>query len=254
MSHRTIAALTLAGVCGLAAPAHAWQLTWLGHAGFLIEARDGTRVLVDPWLQNPKFPKGYKWPDKVDAVLVSHGHFDHASSASDLSTRFKAPIIGCFELVSQLQPKGGTPGIGSNVGGTIAVKGMRISMVPAVHSSSLGGQGQAPIYAGAPVGFVLHADGEPTLLHAGDTGLTRDFEAIRDAFKPQIALVPIGGHFTMDPQQAALAALYLGVKQVVPMHYGTFPLLKGTPAELTKALKDSDVQVREFAPGQKAWL
>ncbi|HEY9856251.1 MAG TPA: metal-dependent hydrolase [Stenomitos sp.] len=255
MSFRTLAAvLTVAGVVTLAAPAHAWQLTWLGHAGFLIEAKDGTRILVDPWLQNPKFPKGYQWPDRVDAILVTHGHFDHASSAADLSTRFKAPIIGCFELVNQLQPKGGTPGIGGNVGGTVDVKGVRVSMVPAIHSSSLMGPNQETLYAGTPVGFVLQAKGEPTLMHAGDTGLTRDFETIRDVYKPRIGLLPIGGHFTMDPAQAAIAARYLGVQNVVPMHYGTFPLLKGTPAELKEALKGTSIQVHELTPGQKTTL
>lgn len=254
MFHRTLAALTIAGVCAYAAPAHAWQVTWLGHAGFLIEAKDGTRILVDPWLQNPKFPKGYQWPDRVDAILVTHGHFDHAGSAGDLSTRFKAPVVGCFELVNQVQPKGGTPGIGGNVGGTVEIKGVRVSMINAVHSSSLGGQEQAPTYAGAPVGFVLQASGEPTLVHAGDTGLTRDFEVVRDVYKPQVALLPIGGHFTMDPPQAAIAARYLGVKQVVPMHFGTFPALKGTPAELNEALGKSDIRVRELTPGQKTSL
>lgn len=246
--------LTIAGVCALAAPAHAWQLTWLGHSGYLIEAKDGTRVLIDPWLQNPKFPKGYQWPDRVDAILVTHGHFDHSGSAADLSTRFKAPIIGCFELVSLLQPKGGTPGIGGNVGGTVAIKGVRVTMVPAVHSSSLGGQDQPSIYAGVALGFVLQADGEPTLMHAGDTGLTRDFEAVRDVFKPQIALLPIGGHFTMDPAQAAVATRYLGAHHVVPMHYGTSPVLKGTPDELRQALKGTQAQVHELTPGQKSSL
>jgi L-ascorbate metabolism protein UlaG (beta-lactamase superfamily) len=242
------APLAAALVLGAGAPAYAWNVTWLGHAGFVIEAKDGTRVLVDPWLKGPTYPKGYNLPAKVDAILVSHGHFDHAGSATELSQKFKAPIVGCFELVSQLQPKG-IDGMGGNAGGTVQVKGISISMVGALHSSSLDGADGKPAYAGAPLGFVLQAKGEPTLYHAGDTGLTHDFMGIRDAYHPQIAMLPIGGHFTLDPKQAAIAASWLGVKKVVPMHFGTFGLLKGTPAQLRSAT-GAFVKVYDFTPGK----
>lgn len=253
MKQPLILALTAATAALYALPAQAWQVTWLGHSGFVVEAKNGTRLLIDPWLANPKFPKNYALPARVDAILITHGHFDHAGSATELSTRYHAPIVGCFELVNQLQPKG-VPGIGGNVGGTLRVKGVDVSLIPAVHSSSLSGENGAVTYAGAPVGFVLRAKGEKTLLHAGDTGLTRDYEAVREVFHPQIAMLPIGGYYTMDPPQAAIAARYLGVGQVVPMHYGTFPLLTGTPAALRRAVSGMDVTVRELKPGIRQTL
>ncbi|MDB5097634.1 MAG: yjfR [Cyanobacteria bacterium RYN_339] len=249
MKPTIVAPLDAMLVMSATAPAYAWNVTWLGHAGFLIEAKDGTRVLVDPWLKAPTYPKGYNLPDKIDAILVSHGHFDHAGSATELSQKYKAPIVGCFELTSQLQPKSGPEGIGGNAGGTVTVKGIQISMVGALHSSSLQGADGKPMYAGAPLGFVLAAKGEPTLYHAGDTGLTHDFMGVRDAFHPQIAFLPIGGHFTLDPREAAIAAAWLGVRRVVPMHFGTFPALSGTPAQL-RAATGSGVKVLDMVPGK----
>jgi L-ascorbate metabolism protein UlaG (beta-lactamase superfamily) len=243
-----IAPLAMAIVCGLPAPAFAWNVTWLGHAGFVVESKNGTRIMIDPWLKNPKFPQHYTMPKSVDAILVSHGHFDHAGSATELSRQFKAPVVGCFELTSLLAPKEGPEGIGGNVGGTVTIKGVQVSFISAVHSSSFSTGTGAPAYGGSPLGFVLQSAGEPTLMHAGDTGLTRDFEMVRDLYHPAIAMLPIGGHYTMDPKQAALAARWLGVRHVIPMHYGTFPALKGTPRELKKALA-GHVEVNEMVPG-----
>ncbi|MEB3222776.1 MAG: metal-dependent hydrolase [Candidatus Sericytochromatia bacterium] len=240
----TLAASVLLG----AAPAQAWTLTWLGHAGWVVESRGGTRLLIDPWLANPRFPRGYALPARVDAVLVSHGHSDHAESAAELSERHKAPIVGCYELVAALAPEAGPAGIGANIGGAVKVGDVTVHLTAAAHSSAIVQEGATPHYTGAPVGFVLMAPGERPLYHAGDTGLTREMETIRELYQPGIALLPIGGHFTMDPVQAAIASRWLGVKDVVPMHHGTFPVLSGKPTALRAALSRA-VRMTDPVPG-----
>jgi L-ascorbate metabolism protein UlaG (beta-lactamase superfamily) len=230
----------------------AWQVTWLGHSGFLIETKNGTRLLIDPWLASPTYPAGFQLPEPIDGILITHGHFDHAGSATELSSRYQAPIVGVFELASHFAPQDGPEGIGGNTGGTITIKGVQVTMVPAIHSSSIDQEGGAPVYTGNPVGFVLQMPGEKSLMHAGDTSLTQEFKMIGETLQPAVALLPIGGLFTMDPAQAATAAKWLGVDQVVPMHFGTFPALAGTPAQLRTALKGSNVTVTELTPGQSA--
>jgi L-ascorbate metabolism protein UlaG (beta-lactamase superfamily) len=213
------------------------EVTWWGHAGFFVHTPGGAVIAIDPWLNNPKAPQGVQPPEKLDAILVSHGHFDHAGSVKELATKTGAPVYGSYELINLL----GLPeaqAIGANAGGTFQVKDATIHLVEAVHSSSYSADGKSPAqYAGAPLGFVVEIANGPTLYHAGDTGVFAGMETIAAQFKPTVAMLPIGGHFTMGPAEAAQAARILKVQSIVPMHYGTFPLLKGTPEQLDGELK-----------------
>ncbi|WP_257454691.1 metal-dependent hydrolase [Archangium lipolyticum] len=213
------------------------EVTWWGHAGFFVRTPGGAVIAIDPWLGNPKAPQGVQPPETVDAILVTHGHFDHAGSAKELATKTGAQVFGSYELINLM----GLPqdkGVGANAGGTFQVKDVTIHFVEAVHSSSYAADDKSPPqYAGAPVGYVLEIANGPTLYHAGDTGVFASMATIAEQFKPTVAMLPIGGHFTMGPSEAAQAARLLKVKSLVPMHYGTFPLLKGTPEELEGQLK-----------------
>jgi L-ascorbate metabolism protein UlaG (beta-lactamase superfamily) len=213
------------------------ELTWWGHAAFIVRTPGGATLAIDPWLSNPKAPQGAQWPEQVDAILVSHGHFDHVGQTKELQQKTGAQVYGCYELVSLL----GVPqdkAMGGNVGGTFKVKDATIHFVEAVHSSSYAADEKSPSqYAGAPLGFVIQIDNGPTLYHGGDTGLFGGMSLIAERFKPTHALLPVGGHFTMDPAGAAQAARLLGNPTVVPMHYGTFPLLTGSPDKVEAELK-----------------
>jgi L-ascorbate metabolism protein UlaG (beta-lactamase superfamily) len=229
-----------------AATAGKTELTWWGHAAFILRTPGGATLAIDPWLTNPKAPQGAQWPEQVDAILISHGHFDHVGDAKALQQKTGAQVYGCYELVSLL----GVPqdkAMGGNVGGSFKVKDATIHFVEAVHSSSYAADEKSPSqYAGAPMGFVIQIDNGPTLYHGGDTGLFGGMSLIAERFKPTYALLPVGGHFTMDPAGAAQAARLLGNPTVVPMHYGTFPLLTGSPdkveAELKKAKSPAKVK------------
>jgi len=237
------------------------RITWYGHACFEIVTPGGRVVLIDPWFGNPSSPRAAATIDRCDVMLVTHGHSDHLGDAFDIARRTGPawPQIHELGLWTSVGAKAGdrTEVIGMNKGGTVEVRGLRVTMVPAEHSAGnlVDEAGDAPVHLGAPVGFVIEMEDGYRVYHAGDTAVFGDMRLIRDLFAPDLALLPIGGHYTMDPRGAALAVELLGVGDVVPMHYGTFPILAGTPAELREELARrglSGVTVHAPKPGETA--
>jgi L-ascorbate metabolism protein UlaG (beta-lactamase superfamily) len=225
-------------------------ITWLGHSSFSLRTPGGKTVLFDPWYTgNPSFPALAK-PTKADVMLVSHGHSDHITDAAATAKATGATVVGIWEVTSWLGTKGVQNLEPMNKGGTIAVKGLRITMTDACHSSSFDENGI--VYLGEPAGFIVGLENGQTIYFAGDTSLFGDMKLLGELYKPDIAFLPIGDRFTMGPDTAAMAAKWLGVKQVVPMHWGTFPLLTGTPAQLEQHLAGSGIQVLRLEPGQTA--
>lgn len=225
-------------------------ITWLGHSSFAVRTPGSRTLLFDPWYTgNPAFPEAAR-PSKADLVLVSHGHSDHVTDAAAITKATGATLVAIWEVTSWLGTKGVRNLEPMNKGGTITVKGLRITMTDAVHSSSIDDNG--PVYLGEPAGFIVTLENGQTIYFAGDTALFGDMKLIGDLHKPDIAFLPIGDRFTMGPETAAIAARWLGVKQVVPMHWGTFPLLTGTPARLKECLEGTGVQVLELKPGETA--
>jgi L-ascorbate metabolism protein UlaG (beta-lactamase superfamily) len=229
----------------------ALSITWFGHATFLVTTPGGTRVVFDPWLTgNPKAPSGAKI-DKADVICVSHGHSDHMTDVVAIARATGASVIAVYELANYFSSKGLKDVIGMGVGGTAIVKGLRISITAAVHTSSIDDEGRT-LYAGLAVGFVVRMEDDRALYFAGDTALFGDMRLIRELHAPEIAFLPIGDHFTMDPVAAAKACEMLGVQQVVPMHYGTFPVLTGSPDQLKKLVEPMGIDVLVLKPGETA--
>jgi len=229
----------------------ALAITWLGHATFVVTTSGGKRIVFDPWLTgNPKAPSNARI-DKADVICVTHGHSDHMTDVVSVARATGAPVVAVFELANYFSGKGVKDTIGMGVGGTVIVKGLKISMTPALHTSSIDDNGK-PMYAGLATGFVVRMEDNRALYFAGDTALFGDMRLIRELHAPEIAFLPIGDHFTMDPVAAAKACELLGVRQVVPMHYGTFPLLTGTPDQLRRLVEPMGVDVLVINPGETA--
>ena len=227
------------------------SITWLGHSTFLLKTPGGKRLLFDPWLSsNPSCPDAFKKPPKVDLILASHGHFDHIEDLVLCARDSDAPVVGIFELCDWLGRKGIQNASPMNKGGSQDIAGLRVTMTDARHSSGYMDNGQM-VYMGEPAGYVVRLEDGRSIYYAGDTCLFGDMRLIGELYKPEIAFLPIGDRFTMDPVQAAKACAFLGVRQVVPMHWGTFPLLTGTPEQLRK-LVPSGVDVLELKPGETA--
>src|SRR5437899_2964613 len=228
------------------------SFTWLGHATFLFVSPGGRRLLVDPWLStNPSCPDASKKIRELDLMLVTHGHDDHTGDAVSVARATGARVIAPYELSVWLQQKGLQQVTGMNPGGTLSALGLSITMVRADHSSSVVDDGRT-VYAGVATGYVIRFENDLTIYYAGDTAAFGDMRLIGELYRPAIAFLPIGDVYTMGPEQAAKACELVGVRQVVPMHYGTFPALTGTPARLRELVEPRGVKVLELKPGETA--
>jgi L-ascorbate metabolism protein UlaG (beta-lactamase superfamily) len=227
------------------------KITWLGHATFTVAAPDGKVVLIDPWtVGNPACPPAFRNHPRVDLMLITHGHSDHIGDAIAIAAHHKPQVIAIVEVAAWLASKGVEKVVMMNKGGTVKAGEIEVTMVDAHHSSSIEDDGGL-IYGGEPAGFIVKLPGGFTIYHAGDTCAFGDMKLIADLYKPELAMLPIGDHFTMGPREAAHAIRLLGVKHVIPMHYGTFPMLTGTPEALREAARDiANLEVHALKPGE----
>jgi L-ascorbate metabolism protein UlaG (beta-lactamase superfamily) len=225
-------------------------LTWLGHSSFRLDSPGGKRIYVDPWLDGPTFPEAEKEIERIDVLALTHGHGDHAGSAVDIAKQHEPAIVAMVELKGWLGAQGAPVGQmpGMNKGGTQKVEGISFTMVDAKHSSST----PDGSYAGEAAGIVVELEDGKKIYFAGDTCVFGDMQLIARLYQPDVAVLPIGDNFTMGPREAALALELLGNPRCVPCHYGTFPLLTGTPAELQKLMPNA--QVESLEPGDSVTL
>ncbi len=214
-------------------------LTWLGHAAFRIDTPGGKLVYVDPWLSGPTCPPAEREPERVDLIALTHGHSDHVGETLELHRRFSCPVVALVELRGWLAGQGVEQNMAHapNKGGTVEVDGIAITLTDAHHSSSA----EDGTYLGEPAGLVIRLEDGTSLYFAGDTNVFTDMQLIGRIYEPDVAILPIGDHFTMGPREAAVALELLGVKRCVPCHWGTFPLLHGRPDELAGLAPGVDV-------------
>jgi L-ascorbate metabolism protein UlaG (beta-lactamase superfamily) len=229
------------------------KFTYLGHATVLCELPGGEVMLVDPWVDsNPACPEAAKELERLDAVLVTHAHFDHMGDALELCRRHRpSKVVANFEICHWLEAKGVEGCAAMNLGGSQEVLGCKVSMVRADHSCGLLDDGEI-LYGGTAAGYVVRLPEGYTFYHAGDTALFSDMQLIAEIHRPELAFLPIGDLFTMDPAQAARACRLLGVREVVPIHWGTFPPLTGTPGELESECGNLGINCRvvTLQPGE----
>ena len=223
------------------------EITFYGHATFKVVSPGGVKILIDPWISNPKAPPEVD-RGPYDLILITHAHGDHLGEALELSRSAATEVIAIHEIQQYLMARGVPKATGMNIGGTYEVKGLKITMVPASHSSSF----PDGSYGGDPCGFVVEMEDGRRLYHAGDTGLFSDLALIGELYRPEVACLPIGSHYVMGPREAAKACELLKPEVVIPMHYGTFPLLTGTPEDFKRELsaRGVSVLVKVLSPGE----
>ncbi|HZP06661.1 MAG TPA: metal-dependent hydrolase [Terracidiphilus sp.] len=225
------------------------RITWLGHATVLVQSPAGANILIDPFIaQNPKYPKDFPLPSKIHFILLTHGHGDHMSDVVTVAKRHGSTVVAIYELAAYVGSKGVENTMGMNLGGTVQLEDVAATMVDARHSAGAQDE-QGTHYVGVAAGFVLTIADGPVLYHSGDTTVFRDMELIRELYQPKVAMLPIGGHYTMGPKEAALAVRFVAPEIVLPIHWGTFPPLKGTPEQLA-ALVGAGVKVVSWKPGE----
>ncbi len=224
----------------------AGTLTWLGHSAFRVDSPGGKRIYLDPFLNgNPKCPESELEPERADVIAVTHAHGDHVGDTVDIAKQHGATVVAIVELSEWLNKQGVDEGKlpAPNKGGTVDVDGVKFTLTNAFHSSATPDGG----YGGEAAGIVVELEDGTKVYFAGDTCVFGDMQLIGRIYQPDVAVLPIGGHYTMDPKEAAVALELLGTKRCVPSHYGTFPVLKGTPQQLKQLAPDVDIA--EIEPG-----
>lgn len=232
------------------------SVRFIGHSTFMLGSPEGKFLLIDPWVSsNPSYPGESGDLEKLDLVLITHGHGDHMPEAVDIAVRHHAPVVCNFEIAQWLAGKKiDDLVVAMNKGGTVEIEGLKVTMVDAKHSSSITEDDGSIIYAGEAAGYVVEFENGYRVYHAGDTCVFGDMRLIGEIYRPDLALLPIGDHFTMGPLEASYACRLLGVGKVIPMHYSTFPVLTGTPEKFKEMVADLDIEVIVLSPGEEVTL
>lgn len=225
------------------------EVTWLGHGTMSFKTTEGKVVLVDPWvMNNPACPDDLRNPEQVDLVLITHAHFDHIGDAVELCRKLEPQTFAIFETAMWLGSKDVPNVTGMNKGGTVSSEGVSFTMVNAVHSCGIS-DGDQILYGGEASGYVIRFPGGLRAYYAGDTTVFSDMRIIAELYEPDVCFLPIGDLYTMSPREAAYAVKLLNAKAVIPMHFGTFPVLTGTPDELAELVGDQ-TEVVAMKPGE----